>query len=59
MVYSYVGGDRIMPAMIGMLVGTNADVRMAHGITSPVSGLVEDARTNFLCLNASNSASLS
>ena len=56
MVYFYVGGERIIPTMIGMLIGTKDDVRIGQDITSPVSGLVEDASTNLLLLYASNSA---
>ena len=44
-----------MPQMIGMLVGTKEQVRMAQGMTSPVSGLVEDASTRRLFLYASYS----
>ena len=55
MVYFYVGGERIIPTMIGMLIGTKDDVRIGQEITSPVSGLVEEASTNFLCLYSLNS----
>ena len=37
-----------MPVIMGILVGTKALVRMAHGIISPVSGLVDPFRTSFL-----------
>ena len=48
-----------MPVIMGILVGTKALVRMAHGIISPVSGLVDPFRTSFLWRNSLYSCSVS
>ena len=36
-VFTGVGAVISMPRMIGMLMGTNAHIRIGHGRTSPVS----------------------
>ncbi len=59
MVYFWVGGETSIPTMIGIFVGTNALVRMAQGITSPVSGLVDEAKINLLFLYSSYYAGVS
>ena len=45
--------------MIGILVGTKLQVRMAQGITAPVSGLVDEARTSLFYLYVSYSTAVS
>lgn len=45
--------------MIGILVGTKLQVRMAQGITAPVSGLVDEARTSLFYLYVSYSSVVS
>ena len=45
-----VGAVISMQAMIGTLVGTNAEMRESQLIGSYVSGLMQEANTVFLCL---------
>ena len=45
-----------MPQMIGALAGIIEHVRIGHGITALLSGLIPEAHTTRLCLKSSNSS---